>query len=107
MFSTNIVLEEFVLRSLKAWPLIKPVLESFCWSEVRAHVNNELFLKKFRPCIHVSRKVSWMFEIISTCSFSFGPWTVESASFLVCFTSVLFHDLVSGKFDCGNVFWKH
>ena len=43
MFSSNVVDEDFVLRSLKASPLIKPVLESFCRFEVRAHVNNRLF----------------------------------------------------------------
>ena len=40
MFSSNVVFEEFVLRSLKASPLIKPVLESFCRFEVRSHVKN-------------------------------------------------------------------
>ena len=43
MFSSNVVFEEFVLRSLKASPLIKPVLESFFWFEVRAHVKNRFF----------------------------------------------------------------
>ena len=35
-----------------------------------------------------------MFEILSTCSFSFGSWTVESALFLVCFTSLCFHAIL-------------
>ena len=43
---------------------------------------------------HVPRKVIWMFEILSTCSFSFGSWTVESALFLVCFTSLCFHAIL-------------
>ena len=43
MFSSNVVFEEFVLRSLKASPLRKPVLESFLWFEVRAHVKNRFF----------------------------------------------------------------
>ena len=37
MFSSNVVFEDFVLRSVKVSPLIEPVLESFCRFEVRAH----------------------------------------------------------------------
>ena len=40
MFSSNVVFEDFVVRSLKASPLIEPVLESFYRFEVRAHVKN-------------------------------------------------------------------
>ena len=39
----NIVFEEFVPRSLKASPLIKPALESFCRFEVRSHVKNRYY----------------------------------------------------------------
>ena len=42
-----------------------------------------------------------MFEFLSTCSFSYGSQTVDSALFLVCFTSVLYRDkmLSPVKFD--------
>ena len=43
MFSSNIVFEDFVLRSLEASPLIRPVLESFCRFEVRVHIRNKSF----------------------------------------------------------------
>ena len=86
--------EELVLRSLKASPWIKPVLDSLCRFEVRSHVKNRFFFRKnLTPvCTHVWWKVIWMFEILSTCSFSFGSWTVERALFVVGFTSVLFRD---------------
>ena len=37
MFSSNVVFEDLVLRSLDASPLIEPVLESFCQFKVRVH----------------------------------------------------------------------
>ena len=43
IFSSNVVFEDFVLRSLDASPLIEPVLESFCRFEVRAHFKNKFF----------------------------------------------------------------
>ena len=43
MFSSNVVFEDFVLRSLDASPLIEPVLESFCRFEVRVHIKNIFF----------------------------------------------------------------
>ena len=43
MFSSNVVFEDFVLRSLDASPLLKPVLESFCRFEVRVHFKNRFF----------------------------------------------------------------
>ena len=48
-----------------------------------------------------------MFEILSTCSFSLGSWTVESALPVVCFTAVFFSRLKPlnpAKFDCGMSF---
>ena len=43
MFSSNVVFEDFVLRSLDASPLIEPVLESFCRFEVSVHFKNRFF----------------------------------------------------------------
>ena len=43
MFSSNVVFENFVLRSLDASPLIEPVLESFCRFEVSVHFKNRFF----------------------------------------------------------------
>ena len=43
MFSSNVVFEDFVLRSLDASSLIEPVLESFCRFEVRVHFKNIFF----------------------------------------------------------------
>ena len=56
MLSSNVVFEDFVLRSLKASLLIEPVLESFCRFEVRVHVKNRLFFKHRSPlCEHVRK----------------------------------------------------
>ena len=38
--------EELVLRSLKASPWIKPVLDSLCPFEVRSHVKNRFSFRK-------------------------------------------------------------
>ena len=79
--------EELVLRSLKASPWIKPVLDSLCRFEVRSHVKNRFsFRKKSFARVYTCVMES---DILSTCSFSCGSWTVERALFVVCFTSVL------------------
>ena len=54
MFSSNIVLADFVLRSRKASPSIEPVLESFCRFEVRAHVKNRFFFALVYTCVKES-----------------------------------------------------
>ena len=54
MFSSNVVFEDFVLRSLKASPLIEPVLESFCRFEVRAHVKNRFSYALVYTCVKES-----------------------------------------------------
>ena len=43
IFSSNVVFEDFLLRSLHASPLIEPVLESFCRFEVCVHFKNRFF----------------------------------------------------------------
>ena len=56
MFSSNVAFEDFVLKSLKALPLIEPVLEGFCRFDVQAHVKNRFyFFLIFRPCVHMCK----------------------------------------------------
>ena len=47
MFSSNVVFEEFVLRSLKVSPLIKPLLENICLFEVLRTSRVDSFFKSF------------------------------------------------------------
>ena len=58
MFSTNVVFEDFVQRSLEASPLIKPVLESFCRFEVRVHIKNRFIFFNLSHLRHLYLVVS-------------------------------------------------
>ena len=67
MFSSNVAFEVLVLRSLipDAWRVAGGemcILESFCWFEVRSHLENG-FLNLSPLYTHVSRKVISLSEI--------------------------------------------